>query len=218
MATARPLRDVFADVAGDEGARASDPAELLRTSGHGDLPDHLVAEAVTSYADTAPVEVAEHLSPYVMANSAVPGVDTEVDASSWLDALATAPEVDDGTVDPADAGLDDGSWYEPDSPTGPDHGDVHHAAFDIDFGVGDAVDHGAATSFEHDGSAADGIDHDGLPTHHLDGTHIVPALDGDDAFGDAVDGVFADFGDADDGDDTDDHDDNDDDLPDDLAG
>jgi len=217
MATARPLRDVFADVAGDEGARASDPAELLRTSGHGDLPDHLVAEAVTSYADTAPVEVAEHLSPYVMANSAVPGVETEVDPSSWLEALATAPEPDDTAVDPA--GLDDGSWYEPAA----DHGAAapvgHHDAMNLDFGVGDTVDHGAATSFEHDGSAAD-IDHDGLPTHHLDGTHIVPALDDADAFGDAVDGVFADFGDGDDGDsdDTDDHDDNDDDLPDDLGG
>jgi len=211
MATARPLRDVFADVAGDDGARASDPAELLRTSGHGDLPDHLVAEAVTSYADTAPVEVAEHLSPYVMANSAVPGVDTEVDPASWLEALATAPEVDDATVDPADAGLDDGSWYPPDASTGPDHGDVHHAAFDIDFGVGDAVDHGVATALDH-GVAAD-VDHDSVDAVGFTPTHHPAAVDDAGSFHDATVGVFDDFGDVDfhddDSDDVDDSDDGD---------
>ena len=40
--------------------RRADPAEVLRASGHADLPDGLVAEAVVSYADTAPIEVAEH--------------------------------------------------------------------------------------------------------------------------------------------------------------
>src|SRR5688572_14405018 len=117
MATARPLRDVFADATGDEAARASDPAELLRASGHEDLPDTLVAEAVTSYADTAPVEVAEHLSQYVMANSAVPGLGTEIDPSSWLEALSTAPEMLQATVDPAAAGLDEEPQYEPDAAT-----------------------------------------------------------------------------------------------------
>src|SRR5688500_4344332 len=102
MATARPLRDVFADLAGDPDAHGVDPAELLREHGHADLPDALVAEAVTSFADTAPLEVAEHLAPYVMANSAVPGVAGEVEPGGWLTALADAPPVD---ADPAAAGL-----------------------------------------------------------------------------------------------------------------
>jgi hypothetical protein len=109
MATARPLRDVFADLVGDPDASGTDPAELLREQGHDDLPDALVAEAVTSFADTAPIEVAEHLSPYVMANSAVPGVAGEVAPGAWLSTLAEAPAV---TADPA--GLD------PDQPAGPD--------------------------------------------------------------------------------------------------
>jgi hypothetical protein len=143
MATARPLRDVFADVTGDEAARASDPAEFLRSSGHEDLPDTLVAEAVTSYADTAPVEVAEHLSQYVMANSAVPGIGAEVDPSSWLEALASAPELLESTVDPAAAGLDGEPRYEA-GEAAPDTGDAtlggDDAAFDLDFGLGRAVD------------------------------------------------------------------------------
>jgi hypothetical protein len=143
MATARPLRDVFADATGDEAARASDPAELLRSSGHEDLPDTLVAEAVTSYADTAPVEVAEHLSRYVMANSAVPGVGTEVDPSSWLEALSTAPEMLATTVDPAAAGLDQEPQYGPDAatPDGADGAGVDGGyALDLDFGFGEAVE------------------------------------------------------------------------------
>jgi hypothetical protein len=134
MATARPLRDVFADVTGDEAARASDPAELLRSHGHEDLPDTLVAEAVTSYADTAPLEVAEHLSQYVMANSAVPGVEAEVDPSSWLVALSGAPETLAATVDPAAAGLDE---QPPAEPAGAESTAVPTLdAFDLDFGLG----------------------------------------------------------------------------------
>jgi hypothetical protein len=145
MATARPLRDVFADVTGDEAARASDPAEFLRSSGHEDLPDTLVAEAVTSYADTAPVEVAEHLSQYVMSNSAVPGIGADVDPSSWLEALAGAPELLESTVDPAAAGLDDEPRYEAGEATS-DTGDAtldtdgDDAGFDLDFGLGRAVE------------------------------------------------------------------------------
>jgi hypothetical protein len=155
MATARPLRDVFADVTGDEAVHASDPAELLRASGHADLPDTLVAEAVTSFADTAPLEVAEHLSPYVMANSAVPGAGEEVDPSSWLEALSSAPDVLETTVDPAAVGLDEAPDGEPaleagqaafgaaagddlgtDDDSDFDDGD----GFDLDFGFGKAID------------------------------------------------------------------------------
>jgi hypothetical protein len=70
MERARPLRDVFADLVGTDtphrphrtgrGAAGQRPPRPAR---------HLVAEAVGSYADTAPIEVAEHLSPYVMAHS-----------------------------------------------------------------------------------------------------------------------------------------------------
>jgi hypothetical protein len=96
MDPARPLRDVFTDLTGDPAARAGhDPAAVLAANGHPDLPDTLVAEAIVSYADTAPYEVAEHLAPYVMANSAVPAADPtapDTDPATWLDQLATAPE------------------------------------------------------------------------------------------------------------------------------
>lgn len=94
MASARPLRDVFADLVGAPGT-TGDPAALLREHGHPGLPDDLVAEAVVSYADTAPVEVAEHLAPYVTAHSVV-GADPEAGdepAAGWLDLLGTAPDV-----------------------------------------------------------------------------------------------------------------------------
>jgi len=103
MASARPLRDVFADLTGG-GSVAGDPDALLRDSGHPALPDHLVAEAVISYADTAPAEVAEHLAPYVTAHSAVGADETPGDEppADWLDLLGTAPD-DAGLADePAD--------------------------------------------------------------------------------------------------------------------
>jgi hypothetical protein len=107
MQPARPLRDVFDEVArGDLGA---DPAETLAGSGHGDLPDQLVSDAIVSYADTAPVEVAEHLAPFVKVHSAVPAGDAGADlpASDGFDLLASAPEpivADDDTTDEPGAG------------------------------------------------------------------------------------------------------------------
>jgi hypothetical protein len=92
MQPARPLRDVFDEVArGDLGA---DPAEALADSGHADLPDQLVSEAIVNYADTAPIEVAEHLAPFVTVHSAVPNDSDAADlpAGQGLDLLATAPE------------------------------------------------------------------------------------------------------------------------------
>jgi len=102
MQPARPLRDVFDEVArGDLGAA---PADTLADSGHGDLPDQLVSEAIVNYADTAPVEVAEHLAPFVMVHSAVPVDDAgaaDLASGEGLDLLATAPEpiVADADVD-----------------------------------------------------------------------------------------------------------------------
>jgi hypothetical protein len=106
MERARPLRDVFSDLVGTDTVDHAGPAEVLRAGGHPDLPDTLVAEAVGSYADTAPIEVAEHLSPYVMAHSPVPQVDApEADPAGWFDAVASAPAADLG-ADPL-GGLDD---------------------------------------------------------------------------------------------------------------
>ena len=136
MTDARPLRDVFGDLAGD--GDAGHAAEALRAGGHGDLPDSLVAEAVVNFADTAPVAVAEHLSAYVMAHSPVPfdasGAPLDADPGDWLDLLATAPApvVDDdptGRVD--DHAPQDGAAA------------GQHPTFDLDFGTGDIgqVDH-----------------------------------------------------------------------------
>ena len=89
------LRDVFASLAGG----SSDPAAALSAAGHGDLPSDLVAEAIVNYADAAPVEVAEHLSPFVVPHSAV-------------------PQPQEATTDAPDTG--DGLALLTDAPTGPD--------------------------------------------------------------------------------------------------
>lgn len=93
MTDARPLREVFEALAGspDAAGATGDPAQVLAGTGHGDLPDELVAEAIVSYADTAPVEVAAHLAPFVTAHSAVPLDPAAADPVSGLDLLATAP-------------------------------------------------------------------------------------------------------------------------------
>src|SRR5690606_18249994 len=108
MDATRPLHDVFADLA---GTGHGEPAEVLRANGHGDLPDGLVAEAVVNYADTAPMEVAEHLAPFVRAHSPVPTTDPTLTAPTWLDALQTAPVVvDPGTdLDAGAHGFDPGA-------------------------------------------------------------------------------------------------------------
>lgn len=145
MDTARPLRDVFADLTG--AADAAGPGDLLRDSGHPDLPDELVAEAVGSFADTAPIEVAEHLSPYVMAGSAVPlpGV-PDVAPAGWYDAVHTAPAVG---ADPADL---DAVAPDADAP------DVA-APVTMDFGHGGADDDGT--------DGFDPLHHDVAPAHDL---------------------------------------------------
>jgi hypothetical protein len=134
MNPARPLRDVFDDLTvGRAGA--------LADSGHRDLPDQLVSEAIVNYADTAPVEVAEHLAPFVKVHSAVPTDDTEtadLAADRGLDLLATAPdrivsdEPTDGESEPA---LD----Y-----AGPADGDVSYGGDPdaLDFAFGSGADDG----------------------------------------------------------------------------
>jgi hypothetical protein len=93
---------VFAELAGT--GSTGDPGGLLR-----DLPDDLVAEAVVSYAETAPVEIAEHLAPFVSAHSAVGSESPSPEG--WLDLLATAPVPVDAADEP-DLGF--GTGAEPD--------------------------------------------------------------------------------------------------------
>jgi hypothetical protein len=177
MASARPLRDVFADLAG-EHAPATNPAEVLAANGHPDLPDGLVAEAVVTYADTAPIEVAQHLSAFVRANSPVPlGPEVGDEPPSWLHALTTAPVVTD---DPLDAGLDphhvDPHHIDPAHAAG--HLDLGHTdpGLDLDFGGGQAQDapahHPDPNAVHHDpyGQPLDGLDerHDLFVDHELD--------------------------------------------------
>src|SRR5215469_14962088 len=140
MPPARPLRDVFADLSGTaagSGVDARSPEALLADAGHPQLPAGLVAEAVVSYADTAPIEVAEHLAPYVMAHSAVPtGAVDDVDQPRWLELLSAAPdptgiETSPVTEHPGTEAVDATAhvWFG----TG-----ATHTAVDLDFGQGAA--------------------------------------------------------------------------------
>ncbi|ROO51557.1 hypothetical protein EDC02_6437 [Micromonospora sp. Llam0] len=91
MAPARSLHEIFAGLPGDAAAH-SDVAAVLDAHGYADLPPELLAQAVVSFADTAPAEVAEHLAPFVTAHSQIGGDGTVPDdLASPLDLLATAP-------------------------------------------------------------------------------------------------------------------------------
>jgi hypothetical protein len=99
MASVRPLREVLADLVGDTDARMSGPEAYLAEQGHGELSPELVAEAVVSFADTAPVEVAEQLAPFVTAHTAGrPGewfdllTSASVETADDLDGVVEAPE------------------------------------------------------------------------------------------------------------------------------
>jgi hypothetical protein len=208
MTPARPLRDVFADLLGDAGAARPDPDALLAASGHAHLPAHLVAEAMVNYADTAPVEVAEHLAPYVTAHSGVPvqgppgdsGVD-DADPAGWADLLATAPAADAGT-DPSGADADDLDAVVPSD----------HGAQVGDSGVGAAADVSGDADVTGDaglpgdadvpgGDEWDEIDDDGNDLDG-DGRADVAVIDfggGADATGLGVDGRSGAFDDADGG-------------------
>jgi hypothetical protein len=134
---ARPLKDVFAGLVGDPSAGV----DALAAAGH-DLPADLIAEAVVSFAGTAPAEVAEHLAPFVTANSGVPTEDAGSD--DWFDLLATAPDPD------ADEDLDDGTVIDDAAP------EAQAAIGELEFGAGaDADDPDAVTDDDLDGDADD---------------------------------------------------------------
>jgi hypothetical protein len=186
MQPARPLRDVLTDLVGE--ADAAGPADVLAANGHADLPDELVAEAVGSFADTSPIEVAEHLAPYVMSDSPVPQPDAPpVDLASWLDVVTTAPPPTD--VDPT-ALLDDGGvLHEPTyEPAAVDVGDLafghghatpdHHVSTVDSFGDGPVFDSVDGTDGGTAPDPAD-LDHPGDFPRFPDLDHI-PDLDGSD--------------------------------------
>jgi len=99
------LRDLFDGVARDPETRAlfaEDPDGFLADHGFGEVPADLLPEAVVHYADVAPLEVAEQLSPFVMANSPVE-LDEPLDFDA--DALGALAGVDLDLPTP-DADLD----------------------------------------------------------------------------------------------------------------
>jgi hypothetical protein len=98
MEPARPLHDIFSELARDP----AEPGDALRAGGHGELPDALVAEAIVSYAGTAPAELAEHLAPFVTSHGPVPYEDSAgLDVAHGLDLLATAPVAEPAAEDAA---------------------------------------------------------------------------------------------------------------------
>jgi hypothetical protein len=118
----RPLHEVFASLGGEPDAGAA-----LAASGH-DLPPDLLTEAVASYADTAPPEVAEHLAPVVL------GPD---DPGLALELLSSAPQVTWDDVPEPEAEVDEVALPEATDAV-PD--DLPDLDLDLDFGAGGAVD------------------------------------------------------------------------------
>lgn len=128
MDTFRPLRAVFDDLAGSQDR---DVAELLRDAGHGDLPEVLLADALTSYADTASVEVAEQLAPFVTAHTSGFGEDVAEGLELLAGAAVADLDVDQLSGDTVDA---------VDSADSAAEAPGESADLDIDFGVGSAVE------------------------------------------------------------------------------
>jgi hypothetical protein len=94
------LHEVFDALAGQPDRSAS---EMLHDAGYGDLPPELVGDALVSYADTAPVEVAEHLAPFVTAHLGSPDATPDLDAGFGL--LSSIP-VADADLDAAELAAD----------------------------------------------------------------------------------------------------------------
>jgi hypothetical protein len=184
---ARPLKDVFTDLVGDPSAGA----DALAAAGY-DLPADLVAEAVVSFAGTAPAEVAEHLAPFVTANSGVPTDDAGTD--DWFDLLATAPESTAPDLD-MDEELDDGAVL--------DAAPAAHAGIgELEFGAGADADGDTGTDLDavtDDDLDADPDDFDDSTVGTTDEPADEPALDLD-LSGDLDDADDDDSDDADDAD------------------
>jgi hypothetical protein len=165
------LRELFSRLAGE----SADPHAALEAAGYGDLEPHLVDEAIVNYAHGAPVEVAEHLSPFVVSHSGVPqgdeGVHGVPDTADGLAMLSSAPVETDLPPDHLEAdhaahhdghGVDhlDAAHTSAFSDTGTDH-------TDLSFGAGErgADDQVTRSDAEHGSSpsSADHADHAVLP-------------------------------------------------------
>lgn len=130
----RPLHAVFTELLHDEAARqayAADPAGPLEGAGHSGLPDELVAEAVISFADTAPPAVAEHLAPFVKAHGPVPESGTDPAETDGLALLASTPAGDDAGDGEATELLDPAAATDPTAIREPGA-----SVDDLDFGTG----------------------------------------------------------------------------------
>ncbi|MFF5216597.1 hypothetical protein [Micromonospora sp. NPDC000442] len=196
MAPARSLHEIITGLTGDAGT-SGDLATVLRANGHPDLPPDLVAEAVVSFADTAPAEIAEHLAPFVTAHGPIADGDAAAgDVGQLTDLLATAPAAepdvtspremsdidapaDNGGPGPADL-LDEVGHDTEDVPSGP-------ASVPPDTGFGLGAD---STRMERaDEMAFDAVAAESAPDGNVDTpqrttldepvAHDEPALDGD---------------------------------------
>lgn len=200
MEPARPLRDVFADLAdqADQAAGHADtgsaPPDLRAAlAGYGDLPDDLLVTAIGSYAGTAPAEVAEHLAPFLaepaadpvaglnlLASAPVPAGESEVELPGTEPDGFAPDDLDPDDLDPDD--LDRADSLDDDS--GP-VADIRHDVVDL---IDDQPDDAAADP------GLDDPDHDAVPVdqpgdtfepfadhyetgEHLTDTHLVEVDD-----------------------------------------
>lgn len=134
MESVRSLREVLDGLAG--AGQDADPERALREAGHGDLPEGLLSEAVASYADTAPVEVAEHLAPFVTAYRQGDEAAGAPDPLAALELLTSAPAPQ---VDPPEAAEPAASLLEAEvaATAGPDPAEPVTDDTGLDFGAGD---------------------------------------------------------------------------------
>jgi hypothetical protein len=166
MESVRSLRELFASLSGG-ATQGADPAAVLAAGGHGELPDHLVAEAIGSYADTAPVEVAEHLSGYVVAHSAASGLSIpDWHPGDGLALLVSAPQPGPGHDQPDGLVTSPVVGSEQTAHLDRHHdgtASLHERAADLDFGRGHEPDqpvaaHTVTAGFEPDQDA--GTEHE----------------------------------------------------------
>ncbi len=156
MEPVRPLREVFAELSAGPRAGSDEPADprrWLADHGHPDLPDGLLAEAIVSYAGSAPVEVAEHLEPFVTAHGPLPSTAGE----GW----AAAGEGDRGLA--LLAAAPSGPW-EPDGGAPPDTGALEG---DRGSGAGHDLRHHLPAHSGHDVAADPGHDVAADPGHDV---------------------------------------------------
>ncbi len=198
MDDVRPLHQVFSALAGTEAE--PDPGALGPAARGLDLPDDLLTEAIISFADTAPAEVAAHLAPFVTAHSPIAAVDPAEPAELWdaaqgLGLLAGAPTglalsepYAPERLDPLD-GLD--GLAEPAVDFGP--GAATPEVLDLGFGYGDHQPAAVDPLAPADDDAWDTVSADPWPVTDHEPTGVEP-LEGrveESGFADVDDGYGA---------------------------